>query len=55
VLIVIGRVQCRAEQRDELIAHLHEFVRRLPDLISARPEVAIHEVAATRPFPHVVR
>jgi quinol monooxygenase YgiN len=103
VLIVIGRVQCRAEHRDELVAafeemqdnsrreegclrygffaavedplsfiaveewadrealdrhftqpHLHEFVRRLGALVSARPEVAIHEVAATRPFPHEV-
>jgi quinol monooxygenase YgiN len=103
VLIVIGRVQCRAEQRDELIAlckemqdnsrreegclrygffaavedplsfiaveewadrealdrhfaepHLHEFARRLGGLVSAPPEVAIHEIAATKPFPREV-
>jgi quinol monooxygenase YgiN len=100
MLIVIGRVMCAAEYRDELIAaleemqdksrseegcqrygffaavedplsfiaveewsdrealdrhfeqpHLHEFARRLGELASARPEVAIHEVADTKPFP----
>ncbi|HYU60183.1 MAG TPA: putative quinol monooxygenase [Solirubrobacterales bacterium] len=100
MLIVIGRVECRPEDRDDLIAafeemqgnsrreegcmrygfftavedplsfiaveewadrealdrhfaqpHLHEFARRLGELISARPEVAIHEVADTKPFP----
>jgi quinol monooxygenase YgiN len=100
VLVVIGRVECDAERRDELIAafeemqdnsrreqgclrygffaavedplsfvaveewadrealdrhfaqpHLHEFARRLLELVSARPEVAIHEVADTKPFP----
>ena len=30
--------------------HLHEFARRLGELVSERPEVAIHEIAATRPF-----
>jgi quinol monooxygenase YgiN len=100
VLLVIGRVQCRPEQRDELVAqfermqedsrresgclrygffaavedplsfvaveewadrealdrhfaepHLHEFSRRLLELISSEPEIAIHEVADTKPFP----
>jgi quinol monooxygenase YgiN len=100
VLLVIGRVQCRPEQRDELVAlfeemqdnsrredgclrygffaavedplsfvaveewadrealdrhfgeaHLREFARRLPQLVSGQPEVAIHEVAGTSPFP----
>jgi quinol monooxygenase YgiN len=31
--------------------HLHEFSRRLLELVSSRPEVAIHEVADTKPFP----
>jgi quinol monooxygenase YgiN len=31
--------------------HLREFARRLPELVSAQPEVAIHEIADTRPFP----
>jgi quinol monooxygenase YgiN len=100
VLVVIGRVRCRPEQQDELVAlfkrmqndsrrepgclrygffaavedplsfiaveewadrealdrhfaepHLHEFTRRLPELISTQPEIAIHEVAETKPFP----
>jgi len=100
VLLVIGRVQCRPEQRDALIAlfermqnasrqeegclrygffaavedphtfvaveewadrealdrhfaepHLQEFARGLRDAVSTPPEVAIHEVAATKPFP----
>jgi quinol monooxygenase YgiN len=100
LLLVIGRVQCPPERRNELVAqleemqdnsrredgclrygffeavedplsfiaveewadrealdrhfnqpHLHEFSRRLLELISARPEVAIHEVAETQPFP----
>jgi quinol monooxygenase YgiN len=100
VLLVIGRVECGPEQRDELVAlftrmqddsrredgcvrygffaavedplsfvaveewadrealdkhfaqpHLLEFGRRLLELVSARPEVAIHEVADTKPFP----
>jgi quinol monooxygenase YgiN len=100
VLLVIGRVRCAAEQREELIAllqkmqddsrreagclrygffaavedplsfvaveewadretldqhfaqpHLHEFAGRLLELASSPPEVAIHEVAATQPFP----
>jgi quinol monooxygenase YgiN len=100
MLLVVGRVQCRSEQRDELIAlfegmqddsrredgclrygffsavedplsfvaveewadrealdrhfaepHLQEFARRLLGLVSSQPEVAIHEVADTRPFP----
>jgi quinol monooxygenase YgiN len=100
VIIVIGRVRCAAEQRDDLIAaleemqdasrredgclrygffaavedplsfiaveewadrgaldahfgqpHLQEFARRLGELVSERPEVAIHEVSDTKPFP----
>ena len=100
MLLVIGRVRCGAEQRDELVAlmeemqdnsrreegclrygffaavedplsfvaveewadrealdrhfaepHLLEFARRLPGVISSQPEVAIHEVAETKPFP----
>jgi quinol monooxygenase YgiN len=31
--------------------HLHQFARELGELVSERPEVAIHEVAATKPFP----
>ena len=31
--------------------HLHEFTRRLLELISEQPEVAIHQVADTKPFP----
>jgi quinol monooxygenase YgiN len=99
VLLVIGRVRCEPEQRDELVAlfermqddsrkedgclrygffaavedplsfvaveewadrkaldrhfeqpHLHEFARGLGELVSERPEVAIHEIAETRPF-----
>ena len=100
MLLVIGRVRSRADQRDRLVAlmeemqdnsrreegclrygffaavedslsfvaveewadreavdrhfaepHLLEFARRLPDVISSQPEVAIHEVAETKPFP----
>jgi quinol monooxygenase YgiN len=100
VLLVIGRVECTPEQRDELVAlltrmqddsrredgcirygffaavedphsfvaveewadrealdrhfaepHLQEFGRRLLELVSARPEVAIHEIAGTSDFP----
>jgi quinol monooxygenase YgiN len=100
LLLVIGRVQCPAERRDELVAelekmqensrreegclrygffaavedplsfvaveewadrealdrhfahaHLHEFSRRLLELSSGRPEVAIHEIVDTKPFP----
>ena len=100
MVLVIGRVQCLAEQREELAAqleqmqdnsrreegclrygffaavedplsfiaveewadrealdrhfaepHLLEFARRLPTVISSQPEVAIHEVAETKPFP----
>jgi quinol monooxygenase YgiN len=100
VLLVIGRVQCRPERRNELVAqfkemqdnsrreegclrygffaavedslsfvaveewadrealdrhfaepHLHEFSHRLLKLVSAQPEVAIHEIADTKPFP----
>ena len=99
MLLVIGRVRCAAERREELIAllermqddsrkedgclrygffaavedplsfvaveewadrdaldahfqqpHLREFARRLGELVSERPEVAIHEIATTRPF-----
>jgi quinol monooxygenase YgiN len=31
--------------------HLQEFARRLVDLVDSAPEVAIHEVAGTSPFP----
>jgi quinol monooxygenase YgiN len=100
VLLVIGRVRCDSEKREELIAllrhmqddsrreegclrygffaavedehsfiaveewqdrealdrhftqpHLHEFSRRLLELVSEQPEVAIHEIAGTSPFP----
>jgi quinol monooxygenase YgiN len=99
-LVVIGRVECNADRRDELVAafeemqdnsrrepgclrygffaavedplsfiaveewadrealdrhfaqpHLREFARRLLELVSARPGVAIHEIADTKPFP----
>jgi quinol monooxygenase YgiN len=102
VLLVIGRVRCAPEQREELIAelermqddsrredgcrrygffaavedehsfvaveewedraaldrhfaqpHLREFSMKLLDLVSERPEVAIHEVSDTSPFPGV--
>jgi quinol monooxygenase YgiN len=104
VLLVIGRVRCDEEERDELVAlfeemqnnsrreegclrygffaavedplsfvaveewadrealdrhfeqpHLHEFSRGLLERVSAPPEVAIHEVAETKPFPGQVR
>jgi len=100
MLLVIGRVECEAERRDELVAelekmqdasrreegclrygffaavenplsfvaveewedrealdrhfaepHLREFAGRLLELVSAEPEVAIHEVAGTSGFP----
>jgi len=100
VLVVIGRVQCSAENREELVGlleemqdnsrredgclrygffaavedplsfvaveewanrealdrhfeqpHLHEFAGRMLALVSAQPEVAIHEIAGTSPFP----
>jgi quinol monooxygenase YgiN len=100
MLLVIGRVRCHSDVRDELVGllvgmqdesrredgclrygffaavedplsfvaveewrdrealdrhfaqpHLHEFSRRLLDLVSERPEVAIHEVTATSDFP----
>jgi quinol monooxygenase YgiN len=100
MVVVIGRVECKPEQRDELVAlltqmqddsrrengclrygffaavedplsfvaveewahrealdehfaqpHLQEFGRRLLEIVSARPEVAIHEVAGTSAFP----
>jgi quinol monooxygenase YgiN len=31
--------------------HLQEFARGLREVVAAPPEVAIHEVAATKPFP----
>jgi quinol monooxygenase YgiN len=31
--------------------HLQEFAQGLAQVVSERPEVAIHEVAATKPFP----
>jgi quinol monooxygenase YgiN len=100
MLVVIGRVRCAEEHRDELVAaleemqdnsrreegcirygffaavedplsfiaveewadrealdahfaqpHLQAFAGRLSELVSATPEVAIHEVAGTQPFP----
>jgi quinol monooxygenase YgiN len=100
MLLVIGRVECSAEHRDELVAlfeemqqnsrredgclrygffaavedplsfvaveewadrealdrhfaqpHLHEFARGLLERVSQTPEVAIHEVLDTKPFP----
>ena len=100
MLLVIGRVKCAPEHRDELVAqfermqnesrrepgclrygffaaveeplsfvaveewadrealdrhfaqpHLQEFTRRLLELISTQPEIAIHQVADTKPFP----
>jgi quinol monooxygenase YgiN len=100
MILVIGRVRCAAEQREELVSlcetmqdnsrredgclrygffaavedplsfvaveewadrealdrhfaqsHLQEFTRALLALVSERPEVAIHEVADTKPFP----
>jgi quinol monooxygenase YgiN len=100
MLLVVGRVRCDPEQRDELVAlmrkmqdesrceggclrygffaavedplsfvaveewadrdaldrhfaepHLQEFAQGLLDLVDSPPEVAIHEVAGTSPFP----
>ena len=100
MLLVIGRVRCDPERREELVAllermqndsrreegcirygffaavedehsfiaveewqdrealdrhfaepHLHEFSARLLELVSERPEVAIHEISETNPFP----
>jgi quinol monooxygenase YgiN len=100
VLLVIGRVRCAPEQRQELVAqleqmqsdsrredgclrygffaavedplsfiaveewadrealdrhfaqpHLHEFAGALLELASEQPEVAIHEITGTSPFP----
>ena len=100
MILVIGRVRCDPERRDELVAllrrmqddsrleegclrygffaavedpnsfvaveewadrealdrhfaepHLHEFSRGLLELVSERPEVAIHEIAGTTAFP----
>lgn len=100
MLLVIGRVECAPERRDELVAlfekmqddsrredgcirygffaavenplsfvaveewadrealdrhfaqpHLQEFARGLLELVSAPPEVAIHEISDTKPFP----
>jgi quinol monooxygenase YgiN len=31
--------------------HLQRFATRLLELVSERPEVAIHEIAETKPFP----
>ncbi len=31
--------------------HLHEFTAKLLELVSERPEVAIHEIAGTSAFP----
>jgi quinol monooxygenase YgiN len=100
VLLVIGRVKCDAERRDQLTAllrrmqddsrreegclrygffaavedensfiaveewedrealdrhfaepHLHEFSGSLLELVSDRPEIAIHEISGTSSFP----
>ena len=100
MLLVIGRVQCHAENRDRLVAllermqdnsrreegclrygffaavedplsfvaveewadrealdrhfaqpHLQEFAQGLLEVVAAPPEVAIHDVAGTQPFP----
>jgi len=100
MLLVIGRVRCEPERREELVAacermqeasrleegcirygffaavedplafvaveewvdrkaldrhfaepHLRDFAERLLELVSERPEVAIHEVAGTSGFP----
>jgi quinol monooxygenase YgiN/ketosteroid isomerase-like protein len=100
VVLVVGRVRCRPEQRADLVAllermqeesrreqgclrygffaavedplgfvaveewadrealdrhfaqpHLREFARSLPALVCEPPEVAIHDVAGTQPFP----
>ena len=100
MLIVIGRVRCSPEHREELVAaleemqdssrrepgclrygffaavedplsfiaveewtdrealdehfaqpHLHRFAGRLAGLIAGEAEVAIHEIAETKPFP----
>jgi quinol monooxygenase YgiN len=100
LLLVIGRVRCEADNREQLIAlfermqnasraeegcirygffgavedplqfvaveewadrealdrhfaqpHLQEFARGLLEVVSEQPEVAIHEVATTKPFP----
>ena len=100
MLLVIGRVNCSPERREELVAaleemqeasrreegcirygffaavenplsfiaveewtdrdaldrhfsesHLHEFTGKLLELVSDRPEVAIHEVSGTSGFP----
>ena len=100
MLLVIGRVRCDAEKRDQLVAllrrmqddsrreegclrygffaavedplsfiaveewedrealdrhfaepHLREFAAGLLELVSERPEVAIHEIAGTSAFP----
>lgn len=100
MLLVIGRVHCLPERRDELVGlftemqdnsrreagclnygffaavenplsfvaveewadrealdrhfaqpHLQDFVRSLPQVVSSQPEVAIHGVVETKPFP----
>lgn len=100
MLLVIGRVRCAAERREELVAalqemqdesrreegcirygffaaiedplsfiaveewadrealerhfaepHLHEFAGKLLEIVSEQPEVAIHEISSTSPFP----
>ena len=100
MLLVIGRVRCEPEHREELVAllermqsdsrreagcirygffaavededsfiaveewedrealdrhfaepHLQEFATKLLELVSERPEVAIHEISGTSPFP----
>ena len=100
MILVIGRVQCSAENREELVgllermqdnsrredgclrygffaaiedplsfvaveewadrealdrhfgqSHLQEFAGGMLKLVSAQPEVAIHEIASTSPFP----
>jgi quinol monooxygenase YgiN len=100
MLLVVGRVRCDAEKREQLVSllrrmqddsrreegclrygffaavedplsfiaveewedrdaldrhfaesHLHDFAAKLLELVSERPEVAIHEVAGTSAFP----
>jgi hypothetical protein len=45
-LLVVGRVRCEPNTQ----AHLHEFTRRLLEVASGQPEVAIHDIAGTRGF-----
>ena len=100
MIVVIGRVSCEEDRRDDLVAaleemqdasrqedgcirygffaavedplsfvaveewrdraaldahfaqpHLQSFATRMLELVSGQPEVAIHEIAGTKPFP----